>query len=243
LKLPSEPKLSLVDLTVDSLIVEAVVAWSHDLKTPSLAQAIRLLVSLSLSMTLTILVLSAKDQKAEEVKFSDELAKIPVEPPLARPTVSQQSIDLALMMFGIQVPKNAYQPVLDRELRDRGLTTRNAFLEKAKVSVGSAAFASWSLLGSTLAHELEVHCQQNFFMIFVLDSLGFDGTGLAERQAYNHELQNRRRFGLEQIDADLIYDTMAYYYPDKSASEAEVPKMIKAWMARNLISTSDRVGF
>src|SRR5690606_19202846 len=107
-----------------------------------------------------------------------------------------ESIDLAIAMFGIEVPASAEWPVLDKKIEDRGLTTRGAFMDKAKVTIGPAAFTSWALLGSTLAHELEVHCQQNFLFIYLMDLVGLDGTGEAERQAYRHELTNAKRFSL-----------------------------------------------
>jgi hypothetical protein len=150
--------------------------------------------------------------------------------------VSQASIDLALVLFGIEVPSTADHPQLDVELRDRGLTSRAAFMDKAHVTVGPAAFTSWGLLGSTLAHELEVHCHQNFLAIYVMDLLGLDGTGAAERQAYVHELRNARRFSLEVADAQMIADTVDYYYPDNATGPGVVvPRSVRSWLARNFL--------
>ena len=158
--------------------------------------------------------------------------EVPVIPPKTKPPVGQKSIDLALIMFGIEVPLNVSHPLYDPELTDRGLTIRGAFMEKIDVTIGRSAFSSWSLLGSTLAHELEVHCRQNFFFIYAMDMIGMDGTGEAERQAYTHELANARRFGMALRDEDLIADTVAFYYPEgkKSANQE-----IKSWLARNFL--------
>jgi hypothetical protein len=81
------------------------------------------------------------------------------------------------------------------------------------VLIGPAAFDSWALLGSTLAHEILVHCQQNFFLISVMDLLHLDGTGAAERQAYEYELSHAQQFGLSEDDQELVAATVAYYYP------------------------------
>ena len=180
-------------------------------------------------------VLGARSEVAERRSYLRAVAQVPVVPPEGAPEVSQESIDLALVLYGIEVPGNAEHPELDMELKDRGLTTRGAFMEKAKVTIGPAAFTSWGLLGSTLAHEIEVHCQQNFLAIYVMDLVGLDGTGAAERQAYAHELRNARRFGLDVADAEMIADTMEFYYPDGPSSGGGVPRAVQTWLARNFL--------
>ena len=89
-----------------------------------------------------------------------------------------------------------------------------------EVTVGPAAFESWGLLGSTLAHELEVHCQQNFTYIRLLDLLGLDGTLKAEREAYQHELSNAGRFHLGEVERENIKATMDFYYPVEANSNS-----------------------
>jgi len=181
-------------------------------------------------------LLHARSEVAERRAYLRAVATVAVVPPQGAPEVSQESIDLALVLYGIEVPPNAEHPQLDLELKDRGLTTRGAFMEKARVTIGPAAFTSWGLLGSTLAHEIEVHCQQNFLAIYVMDLLGLDGTGAAERQAYVHELRNSRRFGLDIADAEMIADTMEFYYPDNpSGPGLGVPRVVRTWLARNLL--------
>jgi hypothetical protein len=86
-------------------------------------------------------------------------------------------------------------------------------MSKTKVFVGPTAFSSWGMLGSTLAHEVEVHCRQNFPLIVLKDQLGLDGTVEAEREAYEYEIQNAGRFGLDHRDQNLIAATVEYYYP------------------------------
>jgi hypothetical protein len=177
----------------------------------------------------------ARTEVADRLEFDRASARVHVKPPRGAPDVTQESIDLALVMYGIEVPAGADHPVLDARLKDRGLTSRMAFAEKATVAIGPAAFTSWALLGSTLAHELEVHCHQNFFFIYVMDAVGLDGTGEAERQAYVHELRNAKRFGLDVVDSELIADTMEYYYPDDPHARPTVPRRMRAWLARNFL--------
>lgn len=143
-----------------------------------------------------------------------ELAQmVEVRPPNSKPSLSQESIDIALVMFDIRIPPNAMHPVFDPELEDRGLTTLRGWGRKLEVTIGPAAFASWGLLGSTLAHELEVHCQQNFAMIRLQDLFGLEGTANAEREAYIHELNNAERFHLSNVERVNIQATMDFYYP------------------------------
>lgn len=167
--------------------------------------------------------------------FEERLAGITAVPPAGKPEISQASIDLAILIYGIKIPAGANRPELDMELRDRGLTARGAYSDKAQVTIGPAAFASWGLLASTLGHELEIHCQQNFLFIYIMDLLRLDGTGSAEREAYVYELRNAKRFGLDIQDADMIADTMEYYYPEHVDGLAIIPG-VKRWLARNLIT-------
>jgi hypothetical protein len=180
-----------------------------------------------------VLLGAAHHRLAEAQSFEAASAEILVKPPATVPPQGQEAIDLALLFFGIRVPANAEHPVFDAELGDRGLTTRGAFFKKARVSIGPAAFANWALLGSTLAHELEVHCNQNLLAIYVMDAVGLDGTGEAERQAYAHELRHAKRFGLPISDSELIADTMEFYYPDDPLGK-RTPGL-RLWLARNFL--------
>jgi hypothetical protein len=172
-----------------------------------------------------------------EITFKETLSDIPVTPPDTVPEISQESIDLALTMFSIEVPDSANHPTLDMDLKDRGLTVRAAFADKADVTVGPAAFESWGLLGSTLAHELEIHCQQSFTAIYILDLFGFDGTEAAEREAYQHELYSAKRFHLSHLDQTTIADTMTFYYPLATKREqTNLKPRVARWLAKNLLA-------
>ncbi len=187
---------------------------------------------------LSFLLLSAFSANHEihsRALFESDMAQVRVIPPEGKPEVSQESIDLAIVIYGIKIPNSASKPILDMNLRDRGLTSRGAYVDKADVTIGPAAFSSWSLLASTLGHELEVHCQQNFLFVYLMDVMRLDGTGSAEREAYIYELRNAKRFGLDIVDADMIAETMEYYYPD-SKSEYRILPGVKRWLARNFLT-------
>lgn len=188
-----------------------------------------------LSSFLLLSAFSANQEIESRAIFEAELAQVRVLPPEGRPEVSQESIDLAIAIYGIKVPNSASKPKLDMNLKDRGLTSRGAYVDKADVTIGPASFSSWSLLASTLGHELEVHCQQNFLFVYLMDVMRLDGTGSAEREAYIYELRNAKRFGLDIADADMIAETMEYYYPD-SQSDLKLLPGVKRWLARNLLT-------
>jgi hypothetical protein len=195
------------------------------------------------------LAVYAKFADSYQEIYRSEIARIHVSPPATPPKVSQESIDLALMFYGIEVPKDADHPTLEQDLADRGVTIKPAYFGKTKVNIGPSAFASWALLGSTLAHELEIHCVQSFFAVWVLDLLGLRGTELAERRAYVFELENKNRFGLNLHERAMITETLDFYYPDELPAVTDnryqqlvaVRKaQVNRWLARNLIGPSSR---
>jgi hypothetical protein len=163
-------------------------------------------------------IFMAREQLDLREQFAKDLHGVTVVPPSSKPPMTQESIDVAMEMFGIEIPKNASNPTLDMKLEDRGLTTLNGWGKKLEVTVGPAAFTSWAVLGSTLAHEIEIHCNQNFALIRMKDMLGLEGTNGAEREAYMHELSNSDRFHLKDADTSSIRATMDYYYPTQNGS-------------------------
>jgi hypothetical protein len=172
----------------------------------------------------------------QERQFKNQINHVAVIPPHDLPEVSQASIDFALVLYGIEVPESAEHPQLDMALEDRGLTMRATFVDKAQVSIGPAAFSSWAMLGSTLAHEIEVHCQQSFAAIWLLDSLGMGGVAMAERTAYKHEIDGKKRFGLTPIDLRQIEETVDFYYPKTEGSPSSMSEGFRRWMASHFLS-------
>ena len=124
------------------------------------------------------------------------------------PALSGASIDEAIKRFSIYVPKNIARPEIDQDLTDRGRTSWNLFGGSIAVKLGPVAFSSWGLLGATLAHELEIHCQQNLVAITFKDAFGLDAKNNAEKEAYAHELSNAERFGLSTEETERIKETL-----------------------------------
>jgi len=180
-----------------------------------------------------------KQQQAKE--FFAEISQVIVAPPMGIPKLEQASIDLALEMYSIKVPSSALRPIYDANLEDRGLTIRHGYFRTAHVRIGKAAFSSWALLASTLAHELEVHCEQSFLLIAMLDGLGLEGTAAAEREAYRYEIKNAERFGLERFDANLISETLNYYFPERNdAGQTALvsQRRLGSWLSSRLLTIS-----
>lgn len=186
-----------------------------------LAQKIPSMAFIALSSLATLSLVHAKQTyDARQLARKQLTSQIQVLPPDTRPSLSQQSIDIAIAMFAIEIPANTKHPSFDASLEDRGLTTLNGWGKPLEVTIGPAAFASWALLGSTLAHELEVHCKQNFTLIRMKDLVGADGTKEAERDAYAHELAHAERFNLSRIERMNIQATMDFYYPKNVSQDA-----------------------
>ncbi len=181
---------------------------------------------------------SVSETQAKQ-NFRRSMAMVQVLPPSEVPEMSQASVELALELYGIEVPDNTNDPILDMSLEDRGSTMRSLGGDYALVKVGPAAFESWSILASTLAHEIEVHCRQSFPLIYALDVLGLEGTVIAERQAYQYELENAKRFGLNNSEALLIKNTLDFYYSHSKTTQVsrmEFRPGIQAWFHKIFMS-------
>lgn len=131
------------------------------------------------------------------------------EPLTGRPSLGQADIDRALSHFRIAVPAGVPAPIYDADLMDRGQTNWQPFAGVTSVKIGPAAFASWALLGSTLSHEVEVHCRQNLLYIATGDTFGLPTKLAAEREAYRFEIDGAERFGLDAEELELIAATLA----------------------------------
>ena len=172
-------------------------------------------VSIMSVTTIGSLVIHAKIKHMARESISYEWNQIKVEVPDTAPEWGQESVDVAMAMYGIKIPPHVGTPEFDANLEDRGVTIMNGWGQKLVVKVGPAAFESWALLGSTLAHEIEIHCEQSFLLIRLMDTVGFSGTLSAEREAYMHEISNRERFNLSEYEIANIRNTMNYFYPDE----------------------------
>ena len=140
---------------------------------------------------------------------------------------NNESIKLAMLSYSIKAPKGCTNPQFDPELKDRGITIKRPWNDEYIVEIGPKAFDSWAILGATLAHEVEVHCNQNFVWVNFLDFIGMDGTGFAERVAYNYEITNQDRFGLTSEDILSISITKEKHYP--YPSETKQPERLYSY--------------
>ena len=153
-----------------------------------------------------------KCETNERTKYFAGLLEIPVTMPTLAPEISQTTIDIAVLAFNIKIPLHCNYPKLDMKLPARGMTILSSFSNNKIVTIGKPAFTSWGLLGSTLGHEIEVHCNQDLAMLVMMDIAGLKGVCKAEREAYVFEINNAKRFGLTKDQVDDIKDTMEHYY-------------------------------
>ena len=147
-------------------------------------------------------------------------------------SLSQGDIDFAMDVFAIDIPANVGKPTLNKEILDRGLTYGSGLGANKKVDVGPPAFTSWAILGSTLGHEVEVHCNQSFLFIWLSELFHMSGTVYAEREAYEYEIENSERFGLSIEEKNQIAYTKNFYYPLAVMSEkaSRIDKLVATYL-------------
>lgn len=188
----------------------------------------------------------ALHEVAARQNYEKALMDVEVVAPLSSPDIGQESLEIGLVMYSIQRDSNVEGPEFDPQLNDRGLTTGGVILPQKRVTIGAAAYTSWGVLGSTLAHEIEVHVPQSFLKVVAVDSFKQwslsarrflakvfpavqpspkemfenDGTLSAERDAYMHEIRNSKRFGLTQEELRSIWRVMDFYYPIRNSAES-----------------------
>ena len=152
---------------------------------------------------------------------------------MARPVRSDEAIRKAMVIYTIDSAPLMLGPVYHEDLEDRGRVTLITERQQLAVTVGPTAFANWGELGSTLAHEIEVHCHQSWFLMVELNFLGAVvnslrqkpllewesgwGSTRAERQAYTYEIDNRERFEQPTADIMSLVHIMNSYYPEQNA--------------------------
>ncbi|WGL58869.1 hypothetical protein QEJ31_10080 [Pigmentibacter sp. JX0631] len=150
--------------------------------------------------------------------------------PDEKPSMTQENIELAMSLFSINKNEHTNYPKLVSDLNFRGLTVGESFSKNREVFIGNMAFDSWSILGSTLAHEIEIHSNQSFLQIEVFNyidtlrripailfakssknKIGEDlmiGTYLAEKEAYQYEINSKDRFNLSKDEVKSIKFTL-----------------------------------
>lgn len=168
---------------------------------------------------------AAIDLKKPRVRTNVVLLSVSKSPP----SPGQETIDLAMEYYDIELPERVAWPKYDPSLKERGLIEIKGRVKQ--VSIGPAAFSSWALLGATLVHEIEIHGRQNFFTIAVLNRVGtalFQGAlgeRLAEEQAYTHEVMSKKRLGLTDGEVSGLIDTRDVYYPQRPIDKFIIERM------------------
>lgn len=212
-----------------------------------LLRKLPLLVATLVGLVGVWIAVKAWQENATLRAYEQAMSEVEVIPPQGYAPQSQEAVEIAMTLFSIETPSTVEGPVFDATLSDRGLTTGGLILPQKKVTIGPSAFTSWAVLGSTLAHEIEVHVEQSFFMVVARDHLTRlqlearrrlgrvfpniapsaaelfenDGTWKAERDAYMHEIRNAKRFGLSQEEVASIWRVMDYFYPANHPKNSE----------------------
>jgi hypothetical protein len=156
------------------------------------------------------------------------------------PDVSQASIDKAMVLYSIKSKPWCKYPVLVEDIEDiMGYIGGYPFSSTRIIGITGRAFTSWGMLGSVLAHEIEVHCNQSFIKANILDAIDvllgdlirsqeppksamlvrvapvYYGTWLTEREAYSYQIESAERFGLTKQEVESIRFTRDFLYPPR----------------------------
>jgi hypothetical protein len=209
----------------------------------SVVSFLPVLAALSFALiSIFVCVLAAQEQN-ESRAYQDDMRNVQIDLQIARPTPSQEAVDIAMAAYGIYGGEHVNWPIFDASLFDRGLTSGGTLDARRNIFVGVPAFTSWGILGSTLGHEIEIHGNQSFVSILALDSMNriqqsalaltfaaastnrdprqieegiFAGTRRAERTAYLYEISSAKRYGLLADEIASIRDVMEMYYSEKT---------------------------
>jgi len=167
------------------------------------------------------------------IEFQRKMQNIPVFYAQTALNPSNQNINLAMSLFSIEQDDGVSHPLYASHLEARGVIIGDLFFSKKKVYIGNDAFQSWGVLGSTLAHEIEVHGYQSFCKIELqnqiykivnilrsyLEEIPLEmpyfkyGSYLAEREAYLFEIEFQKRFGLTNKETKGILFTLEHDLP------------------------------
>jgi hypothetical protein len=128
--------------------------------------------------------------------------------------LKQSAITHAIVVFDIDVGGVAtgviYSP--HGAMRDREGATIVDRDGTVRVQVGDAAFRSAGWLGSTIAHEVEVHVNRQIAKGMCYQPSDRDGTLIQEVEAYDFELVNHQRFGIDAPDLRQLRQRRNFAY-------------------------------
>lgn len=137
------------------------------------------------------------------------------------PYVSQKSIDRAVHVYDIKVPLFTLHPSLDIDMPEGILGQARSYIliHLCIPTIGPGSFTSWGKLGAVIAHEVEVHCNQNWWRHAIDLFLGVDTMPQLEREAYMYMLLDSKRFNLTPQEREDIFITMLLLYPNGDENE------------------------
>ena len=173
---------------------------------------------------------SLADEIGEIHHVDDELAARGGEmraPDLARRSarLKQTAIDHAIVTYGINVravPMGVHYAPHGR-MRDREGATILDRDGTVRVQIGDLAFASAGWLGSTIAHEVEVHVNRQIAMGRHAPASDEEGASIEEIEAYDFEIANQARFGVQPDEEKLVHRRrMAFYLKLQSENRSRV---------------------
>jgi hypothetical protein len=124
----------------------------------------------------------------------------------------QQAITLAVAAYGINI-YHVKSLLYDDTEEDNGTTDY-----EGNVTIGKTAFISPGELGSTIAHEAEVHVMQ-FRTGRSYD--GLEGSSLNEVEAYDWEIVNAPRFGHSKDRVAGLRRNRSHYLPYLSKAQLQ----------------------
>lgn len=130
-------------------------------------------------------------------KLAHEMQQVKVKVNLTNPPkCDQYNLDLAYVMYSINKPIWAKYPIYKEAYCDdflycdegvRGAFFYHKIIKRRPVEIYCSAFTSWGMLGSVIAHEVEVHGNQD---------IGIMSYEQIESEAYLYQYNNAERFGL-----------------------------------------------
>jgi hypothetical protein len=128
--------------------------------------------------------------------------------------LKQEAIQRAIEAYGIDARHVSdgvnYSPHGD--MQDREAVTVRDGDGRIRVILGDDAFTSAPWLASSLAHEIEVHVNRQLAPGTDYPAGDAEGTAIQEVEAYDYELRNKDRFGLDPGDVRLLQRRRRSFY-------------------------------
>jgi len=125
------------------------------------------------------------------------------------PIDRQKAIDESIKLYSIDT--NGIKSITyDPSLSDNGVASSDGSVRIGRAAFAAGATVGW--LGSTIAHEGEIHIKEQANKgLWWGDE---QGTAIQEVQAYDHEINNAKRFGLSDTEVSELKSERKDYYDE-----------------------------